>query len=212
MLLARGRRGSRIEIHVRFWHFWDRTRFVVWPLCAISGHTGYQVGNPSAKRLRPRDNAFSSQIGLRQAHRDVAPYPLGAARGSLRHKFFRSQTGTGGGDIAQFGGKAHNPQCELSHVPQVPLCKSSGTASHYVRRTGQTAVGAHVPDQLTGSNRYYSVAAENGFDVPSCDDNGLGYLLPLFENNLPGRAVDQPGKADQPYRSSRLSIELNATL
>jgi hypothetical protein len=93
-----------------------------------------------------------------------------------------------------------------------PLCKSSGTASHYVRRTGQTAVGAHVPDQLTGSNRYYSVAAENGFDVPSCDDNGLGYLLPLFENNLPGRAVDQPGKADQPYRSSRLSIELNATL
>jgi len=82
-------------------------------------------------------------------------------------------------------------------VPQVPLCENPGTASHYVRRTGQAAVGAHVPDELTGSKRHPRVAAENGFEVPSYDGNGLGYVLTLFENNLPGRAVDPPGKADE---------------
>ena len=56
---------------------------------------------------------------------------------------FRSETRTRRGDITQFGGKIHsyNPQkvgtefrsacCELPDMPQVPLCESCGTASHY---------------------------------------------------------------------------------
>jgi hypothetical protein len=65
-------------------------------------------------------------------------------------------------------------------VLQVPLCENPGTASHYVRRTGQAAVGAHVPDQVTGSKRHSRVAAKNGFEVPGHDDDGLGYVLPVM--------------------------------
>jgi len=95
-------------------------------------------------------------------------------------------------------------------VPQVPLCENAGTASHYFHRTGQAAVGAYIPDQLTRSKRHSGVAAKNSFEVAGYDDNGLGYVLPLFENNLAGRAVDPPARLTN-LRNSRLSIELNAT-
>jgi hypothetical protein len=68
---------------------------------------------------------------------------------------------------------AHNPQkvgaqfrftCgEHFYVPQVPLGESSGTASHYVRQTGHAAVGTHVSDQLTGSNRHHGHRTDGSF-------------------------------------------------
>jgi hypothetical protein len=51
---------------------------------------------------------------------------------------------------------------------------------------------------LISRKRHSGVVAENGFEVPSYDDNSFGYFLLLFESDLPGRAVDPPGKADQP--------------
>lgn len=115
----------------------------------------------------------------------------------------------GGRDVAQLGGKirAYNPQeagaefwsarRKLSHVPQVPACKHSGAAGYNLNGTGQTAIGTHVPGELTRSKRHSDVVAENGLEVPSYDDNRLGYLLPFLENNLPRRAVYPPGEADQ---------------
>jgi hypothetical protein len=110
---------------------------------------------------------------------------------------------------SQFGSKihAHNSEkvgaefwsacCKLSHMPQVPSRQGSGTPRHYVRRAGQATIGAHVPDELTGSKCHSRVTAENCLEVPSYDDDGLGYVLTFFENNLPRRAVDPPGKADE---------------
>src|ERR1700720_1249564 len=112
---------------------------------------------------------------------------------------------TSGGDIEQFDGKihAHHSQqvgaefrsacCKLSQMPQVPLCESHGTPRYYVSRTGQTTIGAHISDELTRSKRHSSVSVEKGFEVSSYYDDGLGYGLTLFENNLPGRAVDPSG-------------------
>jgi len=121
----------------------------------------------------------------------------------------------------QFGGniQAHNPQkvdaefwsaCrKLSHVAQLPLCKTPGTASHYVRWTGQTTVGARIPDELTGSNFQSGVAAENSFEVSSDDDHSFGNLLALPKNDLPGEHSTHRARLAN-LKNSRLSIELNA--
>lgn len=83
------------------------------------------------------------------------------------------------------GAEFRSARCELSQVPRIPLRKGSATASNDVRSTGQTAMGAHVPNELTGSNRQTGLAAENGFEVPGHHDNCLGYL-PAF--NLGSKA------------------------
>ena len=144
---------------------------------------------------------------------------LCAARRWLRCDFPRSEIGNRGGDMAQFDAKvqAYNLQkfgaeyrsvcCELSQLPKVPLGKGSGAASHYVHRTGQAAVGAHVPDELTGSNRQSGVAAVNSFEVASYDDNSLGYPLALTS---PGEQSTHRARLAS-FRNSRLSTELNAT-
>ena len=51
-------------------------------------------------------------------------------------------------------------------------------------RNGLLRLSRAVPDQLTGSKCHSRVAANNGFEVPGYDDNGLGYVLPLFENTV----------------------------
>jgi hypothetical protein len=88
-------------------------------------------------------------------------------------------------DVVQFGGKvrAHNPEKagaefwsarrEFSDVLQIPACKSSGAAGHDIHRTGQAAIGDHVPDELTGSKRHSGAVAENGFDISGYDNKSF---------------------------------------
>jgi hypothetical protein len=108
-----------------------------------------------------------------------------------------------------FGGKvgAHDPQKvgaefrsarhELSQLLEVPLRQSSATARHHIHWTGQTAVSAHVADELTGSKRHSCLVAENGLDFPTNKANCVRYLLALLEGDLAWRAVDSLGEADQ---------------
>ena len=79
-----------------------------------------------------------------------------------------------GETLVQFGGKigAHNLQKfgaefrsarhEFPELLQVPLCQSCGAAHHHIHGTGQAAVGAHVPDQLTGSNCWERLGLDVG--------------------------------------------------
>jgi hypothetical protein len=83
-------------------------------------------------------------------------------------------------------------------VPQIPLREGYGIASDYIYGVGQTAVGAHIPDELTGSNCQSSLTALNGLDVAGYKDNGVDDLLTFFKNDLSGRAVDPPDKTGQP--------------
>ena len=78
-----------------------------------------------------------------------------------------------------------------SHFAKVPKERSPLRP-----RTLGAAVGATVPDELPGSQRDSSLVAENHFKVSGDEDNCVGYLLAFFEDHLPRRAVDPPGKTD----------------
>ena len=147
---------------------------------------------------------------------------LCAARGWLRRECFRSESRTGDPDIAQFGGKihAHNPQKasaefwsarrELSHMPQVPFCKSSGTARHHVHRAGQAAVGAHVPDELTGQIAILVLPLRMASRSPDITTIASDMCWPFSRITSPGEQSTHRARLTS-LKNSRFSIELNAT-